>query len=391
MLQTLAISGYRSVREMVMPLGALTVITGANGVGKSNVYRALKLMSELGRDGAIASLAREGGLGSATWAGPEAGSRSRAGQHTRPVQGTVRRESVAVKLGFATDDYGYVVDLGMPRPDMDPRDPSLFGLDPIIKTESVFHGPVARPATLMVKRNGPLVQVRSHTSLDDSGLRLADWESVLSILDANTAPEAGMLRRELAAWRFYDALRTDAAAPARSEQIGTRTPVLSSNGADLAAAIRTIHEQSDPRPFNEAISTAFDGAQLQIRADEHGRFGVQLHQPGLLRPLSAAELSDGTLRYILLATALFSVHPAPLLVLNEPENSLHPELLAPLGALIAEASDRSQIVVVSHADALVAALEAHGALRHELLKDGGETVIEDQGIFDIPSWTWPKR
>lgn len=66
MLQTLAISGYRSVRALVMPLAGLTVVTGANGVGKSNVYRALKLMSELGRDSAISTLAREGGLVSAT-------------------------------------------------------------------------------------------------------------------------------------------------------------------------------------------------------------------------------------------------------------------------------------------------------------------------------------
>ncbi|WP_431710194.1 AAA family ATPase [Glutamicibacter uratoxydans] len=391
MLQTLAISGYRSVRDLVMPLAGLTVVTGANGVGKSNVYRALKLISELGRDGAISTLAREGGLGSATWAGPEAGTRARGNGERRSAQGTVRREAVALKLGFATDDYGYTVDLGLPRPDLDPRDPSMFGLDPIIKTESIFHGALLRPSTTMVKRSGPLVQVRAQSTLDDVGLRLADWESVLSMLDATTAPEAGMLRRELTAWRFYDALRTDAQSPARSEQIGTRTPVLASDGSDVAAAIRTIHEQSDPQPFHEAIAAAFDGARVQVRADEHGRFGLLLQQPGLLRPLSAAELSDGTLRYILLATALLSVHPAPLLVLNEPENSLHPQLLEPLGALIAEASERSQIVVVSHAKALVDSLTQHGALRHELLKDGGETVIDEQGIFDRPAWAWPKR
>lgn len=374
-----------------MPLAPLTVITGANGVGKSNVYRALKLISELGRDGAISTLAREGGLGSANWAGPEAGTRARGHDQRRPAQGTVRREAVALKLGFATEEYGYTVDLGMPRPDMDLRDPSMFSLDPIVKTESIFHGAVLRPSTTMVKRHGPLVQVRTHSTLDDVGVRLNEWESVLSMLDPTTAPEAGMLRRELAAWRFYDTLRTDAQSPARSEQIGTRTPVLASDGSDVAAAIRTIEEQADPRPFHEAIAAAFDGAKINIRTDAHGRFALHLHQPGLLRPLSAAELSDGTLRYILLATALFSVYPAPLLVLNEPENSLHPQLLGALGALIAQASERSQIIVVSHAQALVRSLEQHGALRHELLKDGGETVIDEQGIFDRPSWAWPKR
>ncbi|MCW4467040.1 AAA family ATPase [Glutamicibacter sp. MNS18] len=391
MLQTLAISGYRSVRDLVLPLAPLTVVTGANAVGKSNVYRALKLISELGHDGAIASLAREGGLASATWAGPEAGSRPRGAEPARAAQGTRRRQAVALKLGFATDGYGYTVDLGMPPPDMDPRDPTMFGQDPIIKTESVFFGPVLRPGTLAVKRNGPLVQVRDSAQLHDARIRLADWESVLSLVDSSTAPEVGQLRRELQGWRFYDALRTDAQAPARQEQVGTRTPVLASDGADVAAAIRTIVEQSDPAPFRQAIARAFDGSEVRITGSEAGRFSLQLKQPGLLRALSAAELSDGTLRYLLLATALLSPRPAPLLVLNEPENSLHPQLLEPLGELIAQASGRSQIVVVSHSSHLVAALEAHGALRHELVKESGETVLQDQGVFDRPAWAWPRR
>jgi predicted ATPase len=86
-------------------------------------------------------------------------------------------------------------------------------------------------------------------------------------------------------------------------------------------------------------------------------FRLQLHQPGLLRPLEAAELSDGTLRYLLLAAALFSPRLPPLLVLNEPENSLHPELLAPLARLIAAVSERTQVWVVAHAEALIDAMQ----------------------------------
>lgn len=59
------------------------------------------------------------------------------------------------------------------------------------------------------------------------------------------------------------------------------------------------------------------------------RFRLTLQQPGLLRPLDTTELSDGTLRYLLLTAALFSPRPPPLLVLNEPENSLHPDLIPP--------------------------------------------------------------
>ena len=77
---------------------------------------------------------------------------------------------------------------------------------------------------------------------------------------------------------------------------------------------------------------------MRVRTDA-GRFELELSAHGLLRPLVAAELSDGTLRYLLLVAALLSPRPPQLMVLNEPETSLHPDLLAPLARLIGEARD----------------------------------------------------
>ncbi len=123
-------------------------------------------------------------------------------------------------------------------------------------------------------------------------------------------------------------------------------------------------------------------------ASGEDHFILEFRQHGLLRPLRGAELSDGTLRYILLAAALLSPRPPELMVLNEPETSLHADLLAPLAALIARASHGTQVLVVSHAAALVAALEREGAARITLEKRLGETLAPDH---DPPSWTWPKR
>ena len=92
-----------------------------------------------------------------------------------------------------------------------------------------------------------------------------------------------------------------------------------------------------------------------------GYFEIEMRQHGLLRSLGAAELSDGTLRYLLLVAALLSPRPPPLMILNEPETSLHPDLLPALARLIAEASRQSQIIVVSHAAPLVSALQDAGA------------------------------
>ena len=114
-----------------------------------------------------------------------------------------------------------------------------------------------------------------------------------------------------------------------------------------------------------------------------------MYQHGLLRPLKTSELSDGTLRYLLLVAALLSPRPPALTILNEPETSLHPDLLPPLARLIAQASKRSQAVVVSHATALVTALGADPDCTQIVLeKQLGETVVRDG---TPPAWNWPSR
>src|SRR5215470_3252881 len=113
MLTKVAISNYRSLRKLVIPLQGLNLVTGPNGSGKSNFYRALRLLADTAQGRVIPSLAREGGLPSTLWAGPESISRSvRRGEH--PVEGTKRKERITLSLGFASDEFGYLIDLGLP-------------------------------------------------------------------------------------------------------------------------------------------------------------------------------------------------------------------------------------------------------------------------------------
>lgn len=376
MLTTLAVAGYRSLRDLVLPLDALTVITGPNGSGKSNLYRAMRLLAQSATGSLIAAVAREGGLPSLLWAGPESGG----------TQGTVRREPIAVKLGYASDELGFLVDLGIPQ--ADPQ--NLFSRDPEIKREQVFAGPVAKPAALLIDRKGAATRVRedSWTTLAQP---LAPWESIVTDLaDGDTGPELLTLRRTLAGWRFYDHFRVDADAPARAPQIGTRSHTLAHGGENLAAVWATIRDAGFGADLDGAVARAFPGARVQIDAAD-GRFALTMRQPGLLRPLAAGELSDGTLRYLLLCAALLPARPAPLLVLNEPEASLHPDLLGPLAELIAAASAQSQVIVVTHAERLAGALEGSGALTHRLEGGTGGTQVAGQGVLDRPAWNWGSR
>jgi predicted ATPase len=392
-LRTLAIANYRSLRHLLVPLGALTLITGPNGSGKSSVYRALRLLADTAHGGVVRSLAREGGLSSVLWAGPEQISAAvRRGEHE--VQGTRRKEPVHLRLGFAGDgpaDFGYAIDIGLPVPV--PR--SLFGQDPEIKVEAIWSGPVPRPATMLVRRKGALLETRDGQGRWQPVERLLPaYASMLAeFVDPRGAPEMLELRERIRGWRFYDHFRSDAEAPARRPQVGTRTPVLDHDGTDFAAAVQTLREVGDAEALDAAVDDAFPGARLDVRVQE-GLFEVQMRQPGLLRPLRAAELSDGTLRYLLWIAALLTPRPPPLLVLNEPEASLHPDLLPALGRLIAQAARASQVVVVSHSSRLLAALEeAQGLdLRCIVLeKELGETRVLNLAQGEVPAWSWPAR
>jgi predicted ATPase len=307
---------------------------------------------------------------------------------SQSVQGTVRGEAVSLRLGFRGAEFGYAIDLGLPIPSS-----SAFSRDPVIKTECIWHGAQLRPATQLVERRNAVVRLRRDGGQWEVIARqLRPHESMMEIIaDPVRAAEVLTLRDQIRSWRFYDHFRTDAEAPARQLQVATYTPVMAHDGADVAAALQTIREIGDAEALSHAIADAFPDAELDV-VGGGGRLSIAMRQHGLLRALEVAELSDGTLRYLLLAAALLTPRPPRLMVLNEPETSLHPDLLPALGRLIAAASANTQIIVVSHASRLIAALQSEAqCLSVQLEKELGETKILGQQRLDVPAWHWLSR
>ena len=279
MLKTLAVANYRSINKLVVPLDRLNLVTGPNGSGKSNLYRALRLLAETAQGGVINALAREGGLDSTFWAGPETISR-RMRDGDVPIQATARHSVKRLRLGFAGEDFSYAISMGLPSPGI-----SYFSLDPEVKKECIWAGPLYRPASLLVQRSGPMVRARDGRGWDVLAQHTPAYHSLFDQVGSlRGSPEVLMLRENIRGWRFYDHFRSDVDAPARQPQLGTRTPVLHHDGRDLAAALQTIREIGDPEALQRAVGDAFPGARLNIEPLQGGRFAIEFYQEGLLRP-----------------------------------------------------------------------------------------------------------
>jgi predicted ATPase len=361
-LRELSIEGYRSVRNIRLRLGAVNVLTGANGCGKSNLYNSMLLLSKAAAGGFARAIASEGGMPSVLWAGDE------------KVRFTRKKPPRRVLLSIEGDDYAYELQFGLPKCGPPVKTPSQFLLDPRVKEESVtIAGSRVR---LMDRRDASAFLRDAGGRMVNYPVALLDSESVLSqIQEPHVYPELSALRVEMLRWRFYHGFRTDAHSPLRTPQVGVLTPVLSHDGSDLAAAIQTIIEIGDAEGLRDAIERAFPRAVLEVRS-EQTRFSLALRMPGILRPLETPELSDGTLRYLCLVAALLSPRPPALLALNEPETSIHPDLIAPLAQLIANASRNAQLWITTHSRTLAGEIERFSGQRPIGLKMiDGETLL----------------
>jgi len=374
------IAGYRSIRKIRFPVRQLSVLVGGNGVGKTNLYRALELLHAAALGAFAEEIAREGGLASVMWAGERRVTDKPVltlSATFEDITGGGYAPNLSITTGFAPS---YGLETGFPQPTA-----AAFPEEAQIKSEMLSMKAGNRTVSLLERRDSVA------WARDTDGRRVQAAEGLLASETALSAlrggfPEVDAVREALSSWRFYHAFRTDAASPLRRPGLATTAPTLNADGSNLAAVFATIrHIREDTTDLDEAIDQAFPGAALEVPVPDKTSSFSLVFPEFRHRPFGAAELSDGTLHFLALMGALLSYRLPPFIALNEPENSLHPSLLPALARVIAKAATRTQVWVVTHSRELADSLASEtGVLPRQVIRKDGGTWLEglnDLGFF----------
>lgn len=187
---------------------------------------------------------------------------------------------------------------------------------------------------------------------------LATDQSILSQRkDPVAFPELTWIGQEFGAiqtfreWTFgrYSKLRR----PQRADMPGS--PLLP-NSLNLSLVLNEIEHRDGSQKFNNLLKHFFPRFERMSTLVSGGTVQFYLHEDGFSSPIPPSRISDGTMRFIALLATLLAPNPPPLVCIEEPELGLHPDAMTLIAELLKEASQRMQLIVTTHSDALVSAL-----------------------------------
>jgi predicted ATPase len=223
MLRELQVRGYRSLRDVSLELSPLTVVIGANGTGKTNLYQSLQLLAFAAQGSLAQSLAAQGGLPSAMWAGERR-----------------KQESHRIELSVDLEDLLFELQLGIIPPPQ-----GAFALDPDVKEERVLVRDGGKRHTLAERRGNSAWSRDADGNRTTFPFQLWGGESMLAqIVEPQRFPLLAELRARLGRWRFYHGFRTDPDSPARQPQVGVRTPAVAHDGRSPPSSRRVRRRSS---------------------------------------------------------------------------------------------------------------------------------------------------
>lgn len=358
-------------------LRPLNVLIGPNGAGKSNVIEVLELLRATPTDFAMAI--RDGG-GVTEWLWKGSGGTKVA---------TIEIETGDQSTGLTTStnrDLRY-------RLEFTEANARVEVLDEVLEETKISSwGQHTEPYFYYRFQHGhPVINIQTEfPGGQEKKLKRDDLMPDQSVLsqrqDPDLYPELTWLGRKFKQiqvfreWTFgrYVPLRQPQPADLPEER-------LLPDNRNLALLLNQIEHQ-DPQRFNQLIRRFLPRFERMSTKVSSNTVQFYLHESGFDTPIPPTRLSDGTIRFVALLAILLTKTPPPFVCIEEPELGLHPDAVVLIADLLVDASDRMQLLVTTHSDALVSALsnQPEAIIACERLSEG--TTLRRLDAGRLANW-----
>jgi predicted ATPase len=364
MIDSLQIRGYRSLADVSWKPGPLNVLIGVNGSGKSNLLHALKLLSDAAAGRLYESIRRAGGMVPLLWDG-----------QADQIEWKVRTGEFYVR-GRELGPYTYEL-----------------RLDQLGKTGSykIGHELLIDGQTTILSRTDTEGSYFADKSFEID-LASLQSETLLSQrpFSSNYYDSVSNLYKYFLSWRIYHDIRVDQEAEMRRATVTRLERRVDDDGQNLVSVLHTLY--SNDRTFRDEIDSAMRAAfgpefeELKFPPAEDGRIQLRVHWRSLRRGQSAADLSDGMLRFLFLVTVLASPDPPPLIAIDEPEVGLHPSMLPIVAEHAIDAASRTQVILTTHSPEFLDAFTQYPESTTVVEWRDGKTELRPLSGRELSKW-----
>lgn len=356
-------------------LRPLNVLIGPNGAGKTNLIEALELLRATPTD--FAAAIRDGG-GATEW--------------LWKGKSPARAATVDIETGDRTPSTGrplrYLLQFTSSNSRVEVLDEAIEEVKPDIGHDEpyfYYHFQQGRPA-INVKEtaeDGSGGHVERRLKRDDI---LPDQSVLMQRKEPDLYPEVAWIGRMFGQIQTFRDWTFGRYAPLRQPQpADLPEDRLLPDNRNLALLLNQV-EHRDPRRFNELLKRFFPRFERMSTRISGGTVQFYLHESGFESPIPPTRLSDGTVRFVAILATLLAPSPSPLVCIEEPELGLHPDALTLIAELLVEASERMQLVVTTHSDALVSALTNQPESVVVCERPGAGTVLERLDTEKLAHW-----
>jgi predicted ATPase len=367
------IQGYRSLNDISWSPGNLNVIIGPNGSGKSNLLRGMELLAASAQGRLSQQVLRDGGMGALLWDG-------QADQivfHLAANLAEPEQSSAARKIDYRLQ-LSQIGKSSSYRIDEEILD------DGSARTKRRPHKLIERQQNTGQVYDGPKSASRYLENLSET-------ESLLSEIGSPFASPTleALFRDRLAGWQFYQDFLTHRDAPVRQAPIARYETAVSADGSNLIQVLHTLY--SGGRDFKHdldqamraAFSDEFEELTFPPAADQ--RIQMRLRWKSLQRGQTAADLSDGALRFLYLITILANPEPPSLIAIDEPETGLHPSMLPIIAEFAAESALKTQLIFTTHSAEFLNAFK-HPPVTTVAHWENGKTTLQTPSAEALQYW-----